>query len=446
MVESRQDLRRSGVHAPALLVLAITVALLTVLAPSSASAATTSTTSPCWRLGSTSTRYGTTAVTTAMRRVLGGARRTSCAPRVADPSAARTVTLSYRSTRPVRVGLITRDARGWHLARLSGPQRASGRWRPVTWRVPALAPGTTVASVGLVTAVRARAYVARLTLRTATPAASAPVSTAPVSALPRRVAATYWTNWAPGTPLDQLPAAYNVIFAAFAYGDGSGTGRAVFRPDDGSGTAPPEFLRQMRAAQATGDQVVLSIGGANPVGLRLLTAEHVDQLVASIEGIVDAYGFDGVDWDLEQADGYTVENLLACTRAWKTRYGAQFLVTATPAPSSRPYKVFAQQAGPLLDYVAPQYYDYADPDRLAGILSRTRELVTAYGVPARKIGIGTRVGADPLSAPATFWRDALAAVRTTYPDLAGASVWEAAGERAAGDPFARLVAPTALAP
>jgi hypothetical protein len=258
------------------------------------------------------------------------------------------------------------------------------------------------------------------------------------------VAATYWINWGRNTPLDRLPAGYNVIFAAFAYGDGSGTGRAVFRPDDGSGVSPTEFRRQVRAAQATGDKVVLSIGGANPVGLMLLTSAHLDQLVTSINGIVDTYGFDGIDWDLEQADIYTVANLLAATRAWKQRYGSRFIVTATPAPSSVPYKQFARQAGPLLDYIAPQYYDYADSNRLAGIRSRTAELVRTYGVPASKIGIGSRVGGDRLSAPASFWRDAVTAMRSLYPSFRGASVWEASREQASGNPFATYVVPAIL--
>lgn len=264
--------------------------------------------------------------------------------------------------------------------------------------------------------------------------------------MPSRVAAVYWTNWGRGTALDQLPAAYNVIFAAFAYGDGSGTGAVVFRPDDGSGVGPDAFAGQVRNAQAAGDKVVLSVGGANPVGLRLTTSTHVDQLVASLVPIVDRYGFDGVDWDLEQADIVTADTLLSASRRLKARYGARFIVTATPAPSSLTYKTFASRAGDLLDYIAPQYYEYADADRLGGIRYRTRELVTTYGVPARKIGVGTKVGLDRLTAPASYWRDAVVALRSTWPDLAGASVWEATRERTSGNTWASTVAPAALRP
>lgn len=264
------------------------------------------------------------------------------------------------------------------------------------------------------------------------------------SRLPRRVAGIYWTNWGRNTRLDRLPAGYNVIYAAFAYGDGSGTGRAVFKPDDGSGTSPSAFLAQVRAAQGAGRRVLLSVGGANPVGLKLLSPANVDEFTLSVQAIVDTYGFDGIDWDLEQNDIFTVDTMLAATERLKTRYGSGFIITAAPAPASVPYKQFAQRAGDLLDYIAPQYYAYAATDRLAGIRSRTAELVTAYGVPARKIGIGCKVGSDSYTAPATFWRDAITSLRRSYPDVAGGMVWDATAERLSGDRFAGVTVPALL--
>ncbi|HVH93924.1 MAG TPA: glycosyl hydrolase family 18 protein, partial [Nocardioidaceae bacterium] len=179
-------------------------------------------------------------------------------------------------------------------------------------------------------------------------------------------------------------------------------------------------------------------------GLKLLSAADVEQFVLSIESIVRAYGFDGIDWDLEQQNIFTVDNMLAATQRLKTRYGSDFIVTAAPAPSSVPYKVFAQRAGDLLDYIAPQYYAYADTNRLAGIKSRTAELVNTYGVPARKIGIGCKVGSEPYSAPAAFWRDAITSLRRSYPQVAGGMVWDATAEKLAGDTFAAVTVPALL--
>lgn len=391
----------------------------------------------CWKARATSA---------ALARAVGRAPA-ACTHRA---SAAHRYRVSgwYRSTGPGRLLHAHRTGSGWRADGTARRLAGTHRWTRFSWTSAALPAGSAALSVGTRGKVRLRG----LAFTDAGAGGRSPGGPTPgrgsapggSSRLPARVAATYWTNWGRGTPLDQLPAGFNLLFVAFAYGDGSGTGRVVFRPDDGSGVSPAQFLGQVRHAQAAGDRVVLSLGGANPVGLKLLTDANVDQLVTSVSAIVDTYGFDGVDWDLEQADIYTVANLLAATRAWKQRYGTDFLVTATPAPSSVPYKQFAQQAGPLLDYLAPQYYDYADPNRLAGIRSRTAELVTRYGVPASKIGIGAKVGSDAASAPASFWRDAVASMRALYPSFRGASVWEATRERTAGNPFATTVVPTLL--
>ncbi|WP_162529714.1 glycosyl hydrolase family 18 protein [Nocardioides caldifontis] len=257
----------------------------------------------------------------------------------------------------------------------------------------------------------------------------------------RPVRGIYWTNWGRDTPLDSLPSEYNLLYAAFAYGDGSGTGRAVFRPDDGSGVSAAEFARQVRVAQTQGRRVVLSIGGANPVGLRMETQAHVDQLVSSVSSIVDTYGFDGIDWDLEQAGTFSADTLTAATRAFTDRYGPEFIVTAAPSPSSAPYKEFARRVGDDLDLITPQYYGYVSADRVADIRWRTFELIETYGVAPYRIGFGAKVGNDALTSPVGVWRDAVIAMQHRYPDFGGAMVWDATAERLAGNPFATTVSP-----
>ncbi len=423
---------------------------------------------------SSSMRVSATPTTTCTGQQFAGSAarlRVAVRPRPACRQAVRVghayrFTAQYRSPVRARVGSLVSTKGGWQ--RVGGDARLSRTrtWRTVAWTTPVLRTGgrlTIGASVsGRRRLVLRRVSIRDLGLRTQArpgPAASArpkgsgggvapaapPVVTA-TRALPARIAAAYWTNWGKATPLDALPANINVVFASFAYGDGSGTGRAVFVPDDGSGVSKAEFKAQVKDAQAAGRRVILSIGGANPVGLRLLTTGDVTALVASINGIVDEYGFQGVDWDLEQPEIYTVDNLLAATRAWKLRYGSSFAVTASPAPASVPYKVFARRAGSLLDYIAPQYYGYADANRLAGIKYRTKELIDGYGVSPAKIGVGMKFGTDDLTETADVWRTALVAMREMYPGLAGASVWDATYQRANGDPFAQYVAPVALAP
>lgn len=262
--------------------------------------------------------------------------------------------------------------------------------------------------------------------------------------LPAKVCGIYLPNWTKTTLLD-IPSSYNLVYAAFAYGDGSGTGTVVFNSDDGSGLSATTFKAQMQTLQMRGTKIILSLGGSNPVGLQLLTQNNVNELVNSVNSIVDSFGFDGIDWDLEQTNIYTVANLLACTKAWKAKYGDSFIVAAAPGPSVTQYKQFAQQAGTLLDLTCMQYYDYADSNRLAGIQSRTAELINTYGVPANRIGVGCKTGTDSLTAPASYWKDVFSSMLKLYPDFRGGMVWEADYEKRTGNQFASLVNPVILA-
>lgn len=61
-----------------------------------------------------------------------------------------------------------------------------------------------------------------------------------------------------------------------------------------------DFKADIKALQAEGKKVVLSIGGYE--GYFSLTSESaVKQFVSDIRGFIDEYGFDGIDIDLEQS-------------------------------------------------------------------------------------------------------------------------------------------------
>jgi chitinase len=109
----------------------------------------------------------------------------------------------------------------------------------------------------------------------------------------------YWHNWnaasAPAMALDKVDARYNVVVVAFAVPVGGTRFRMGFTPD---GASPQQFAAQVRALRDAGRTVLISIGGANdPV--RLQTAAERDTFVTTMNTIIDAYGFDGVDIDLE---------------------------------------------------------------------------------------------------------------------------------------------------
>jgi chitinase len=111
----------------------------------------------------------------------------------------------------------------------------------------------------------------------------------------------YWHNWndfsAPYVELDQVDPRYNVIEVAFAEPAPGTTYNMQFAP---SITAPNIFTAQVAAHQDAGHKVILSIGGANAT-VQLNSDGERDQFVTSMMGILNTYGFDGIDLDLEGA-------------------------------------------------------------------------------------------------------------------------------------------------
>jgi chitinase len=111
----------------------------------------------------------------------------------------------------------------------------------------------------------------------------------------------YFHNWnfapAPYVALDQVPPEYGLIAVAFAVPTGGTDYRMSFVPE---GVTPGTFRQQMQTLQAQGRKVILSVGGATaPITLNN-TVER-DSFVATLNGILIEYPFDGLDLNLEGA-------------------------------------------------------------------------------------------------------------------------------------------------
>lgn len=111
----------------------------------------------------------------------------------------------------------------------------------------------------------------------------------------------YWHNWndanAPYLELSEVDPRYTVIEVSFAVPAAGSTYDMVFTPAE---TAPATFIADVAALQAQGKKVLISIGGANAT-VHLDSDAERDQFVNSMLGILDTYGFDGIDIDLEGA-------------------------------------------------------------------------------------------------------------------------------------------------
>ncbi len=104
-----------------------------------------------------------------------------------------------------------------------------------------------------------------------------------------------------------------------------------------------EFLAAIKAKQAAGKKVLLSIGGQNGQ-VQLTTTAARDAFVSSVGSIIDRWGLDGLDVDFEGHSLYlnpgdtnfrspttpVVVNLISALKTLKARYGAKFVLTMAP--------------------------------------------------------------------------------------------------------------------
>nr|WP_206328144.1 glycoside hydrolase family 18 protein [Streptomyces sp. S3(2020)] len=104
-----------------------------------------------------------------------------------------------------------------------------------------------------------------------------------------------------------------------------------------------EFKAAIKAKQAAGKKVLISIGGQNGQ-VQLTTTAARDAFVTSVSKIIDTYGLDGLDIDFEghslslNADDTdfknprtpVIVNLISAVKTLKAKYGSRFVLTMAP--------------------------------------------------------------------------------------------------------------------
>ena len=106
----------------------------------------------------------------------------------------------------------------------------------------------------------------------------------------------YWENWQGNrfVKLKNIDSRYNVIQISFAEEQNGKDYDLGFEP----AYSEEEFRNEMQALQAEGKKVLISIGGQNAV-VMLDSAAERDIFVSSVNEMIDEWGFDGFDIDLE---------------------------------------------------------------------------------------------------------------------------------------------------
>ncbi|WP_339898800.1 glycosyl hydrolase family 18 protein [uncultured Gilvimarinus sp.] len=162
---------------------------------------------------------------------------------------------------------------------------------------------------------------------------------------PRHALVGYWHNFQNPAgcpiPLSQISDAWDVIDIAFADNDPASNGTVHFNLFDGSGSScagldPAQFKQDMAAMQAQGKIFVLSLGGAEGT-ITLNTDADEANFVSSLTDLINEWGFDGIDIDLESGSqllhGTQIQaRLPGAIRAIDTNVGGMALTMAPEHP------------------------------------------------------------------------------------------------------------------
>ncbi|MGN7140496.1 chitinase [Streptomyces pseudogriseolus] len=186
-----------------------------------------------------------------------------------------------------------------------------------------------------------------VTATTSTPDSGGGDSGLPAHALVGYLHASF-VNGSGYTRLADVPDSWDVIDLAFGEPTSVTSGDIRFDRCPDRGECPgvesdAEFKAAIKAKQAAGKKVLISIGGQNGQ-VQLTTAAARDMFVSSVSKIIDEYGLDGLDIDFEghslslDADDTdfknpktpVIVNLISALRTLKTKYGDDFVLTMAP--------------------------------------------------------------------------------------------------------------------
>src|SRR5579872_6354898 len=110
----------------------------------------------------------------------------------------------------------------------------------------------------------------------------------------------YWHDFSNGSvnlPLAQVSSNFDVIDVAFG-GTTSDTSTISFTVDTDDIESQAQFIADIGTLHGRGKKVILSIGGANG-NVALNTSQDVTNFVNSVSGLIQQFGFDGIDVDIE---------------------------------------------------------------------------------------------------------------------------------------------------
>ena len=334
----------------------------------------------------------------------------------------------------------------------------SGHGAARLWLLAHASAGATVRLPG------AAAIPAPSTSPTAAPAPSASPTTAPAPTptmappvtsgnLPNKVVGGYLTTWEGrnGVTLRSVVdnTNYNLIYVAFAVGVSANSGTLTLDLPPGAGS-PAEFKSQIAYANSKGKKVIVSVGGyfdlaGQNIGYRLDSSAKVDQLMASLRDYRNNWGFNGMDWDLEQGNRPDNAGIIDASKRMRAEFGPSYIICFAPGPNLSSWI----GAGGVLDTlgtngwdaVGEQIYDLGQSEAgyQSTIVNRMTALANKYGPSKVLLGnkykndSGTSLydGSNNFVDIATT-KAALAALRSSGKNIRGSFHWTIQGDSDVG--------------
>ncbi|MES4891694.1 glycoside hydrolase family 18 protein [Streptomyces sp. NPDC096012] len=286
--------------------------------------------------------------------------------------------------------------------------------------------------------------------------------------LPRHAVTGYWQNFNNGAKVQKIsdvPSAYDIIAVAFA--DATSTpGAVTFNLDSAGlgGYTADQFKADIRAKQAAGKKVIVSIGGQNGT-VSINDSASAANFANSVYSLMQTYGFDGVDIDLE--NGLNATYMTQALRSLSSKAGSSLIITMAPQTidmqsTSNSYFQTALNIKDILTVVNMQYYNSGSMLGCDGkVYSQgSVDFLTALaciqlegGLSPSQVGLGlpaSTSGAGSGYVSPTVVNNALDCLAKgtgcgtfkpsrTYPDLRGAMTWSTNWDASAGNAWSNSV-------
>ncbi|WP_458245435.1 chitinase [Streptomyces sp. MAI_2237] len=173
----------------------------------------------------------------------------------------------------------------------------------------------------------------------------------------------YWQNFNNGATVQKISdvsSQYDIIAVAFA--DATTTPGAVTFTLDSAGLGGytvDQFKADIKAKQAAGKKVIVSVGGQNGT-VSVSDSASAANFANSVYSLMQTYGFDGVDIDLE--NGLNATYMSQALRALSAKAGSSLIITMAPQTidmqsTSGSYFQTALNIKDILTVVNMQYYN-----------------------------------------------------------------------------------------